>query len=110
VKFRGYNARPEMKSPGYETRRINPALLAVVVRVVGERVENGFFAVLRMTHHRRCLQLEVPPGRGFAMGWDQAVRTAAAVWRLSSATAVSRILYFWILPVMVIGKLAVNFQ
>ncbi len=39
-----------------------------------------------------------------------AVRTAAAFSRPSSSVAVSRILYFWILPVTVIGKASVNFQ
>src|SRR5581483_3740619 len=41
---------------------------------------------------------------------DQAVLTAAATSRPSSLTEVSRILYFWILPVTVMGKPSTNFQ
>ena len=37
-----------------------------------------------------------------------ALRTRAASWRPSSEMDCSRILYFWILPVMVMGKASVN--
>ncbi len=43
----------------------------------------------------------------------QAVRTAAADWSPSSSTASSRILYFWTLPLIVIGHISApwrNFQ
>ena len=40
----------------------------------------------------------------------QAVRTAAAAWSPSSSTAISRILYFWTLPLIVIGHISVPFR
>src|SRR5438105_227703 len=45
-----------------------------------------------------------------ALRQAQAVTTAAAASRPSSATATSRILNFWILPVTVIGNASTNFQ
>ncbi len=48
-------------------------------------------------------------GRGWRLATPtQAVWTAAASCRPSSSMAASRILYFWILPVMVIGKSSVT--
>jgi len=73
----------------------------VVERGPGSRATNP------VARHRRTAERQVAAS---AVPIDHAVRIAAASPRPSSAIAISRIRYFWILPVTVIGNSLVIFQ